>query len=102
MASWCGVCAAEEGSIAALARDHEVIAIASSSGGAPEVSRWIETTELRALRVVADPRSEIAERWGVSAFPTTFFLDRSGAIRHVEVGYTTEIGMRLRAWLAAR
>jgi len=100
MASWCGVCAAEEGNVAALARDHDVIAIASQSGPPDEVRTWIDTTELGNVRIIPDPRGEIARAWGVSAFPTAFYLDREGGIRHVEVGYTSELGMRLRMWSA--
>lgn len=101
MASWCGVCEAEEGNVAALARDHDVIAIASQSGDVDAVRTWIATTELEDVRIIPDPRGELARAWGVSAFPTAFYVDREGGIRHVEVGYTSELGMRLRVWLAS-
>lgn len=101
LASWCGVCEAEEPNLVALARDHDVIAIATQSGDADRVRTWIAAeTELGDVRVVVDPRGAIAQRWGVSAFPTSFYVDGGGEIRHVEVGYTTELGMRLRMWLA--
>ena len=101
MASWCGVCEAEEGNVAALARDHDVIAVASQSGSDDAVRTWIATTELEDVRIIPDPRGELARAWGVSAFPTAFYLDREGGIRHVEVGYTSELGMRLRTWLSS-
>lgn len=100
MASWCGVCAAEEGNVAALARDHDVIAIASQSGDEGAVRAWISTTDLGDVRIIPDPRGDLARAWGVRAFPTAFYLDRAGRIRHVEVGYTSELGMRLRVWLS--
>jgi thiol-disulfide isomerase/thioredoxin len=100
-ASWCGVCDAEEPNIVALARDHDVIAVASQSGDAERVRAWIENeTALDAVRVIVDSDGSIAERWGVSAFPTGFYLSRNGEIEHVEVGYTTLLGMRLRMWSA--
>ncbi|MDQ3036913.1 MAG: redoxin family protein [Myxococcota bacterium] len=103
LASWCGVCEAEEPNLVALARDHDVIAIATQSGDVDQVRAWIDDeTDLGEVRVVADPRGTIAARWGVSAFPTSFYVDRSGGVRHVEVGYTTELGMRARMWLAGR
>jgi thiol-disulfide isomerase/thioredoxin len=106
MASWCGVCRAEEPNIVALARDHEVIALASQSGTPAEVRAWIDAeTELGPasggrIRIVADPRGTLAQRWGVHAFPSSFYVDSAGQIRHVEVGYTSELGMRLRMWSA--
>jgi alkyl hydroperoxide reductase subunit AhpC len=42
----------------------------------------------------------ISEKWGVHAVPASFIIDRTGRIRFVEVGYTTEIGLRLRLWWA--
>lgn len=103
LASWCGVCEAEEPNVVALARDHDVIAIASQSGDVDRVRAWIDDeTDLGDVRVVVDPRGVIAQRWGVGAFPTSFYVDRGGEIRHVEVGYTSELGMRLRMWLAGR
>lgn len=102
MASWCAVCSAEEPNVAALARDHDVIAIATQSGDAAEVGRWIATTDLdpRDVRIIPDPRGDLARAWGVRVFPTAFYVDRAGDIRHVEVGYTTLLGMRARSWLS--
>lgn len=101
VASWCGVCSAEAPNVAALARDHAVVVVVSQSGGAHEVRRFRDGADLGAARVVPDPRGTIAARWGVRAFPTTFWIDRAGEIRLVEVGYTTELGLRARTWLAS-
>jgi hypothetical protein len=49
---------------------------------------------------VLDEDGAVARRWGVKAYPTTFYLDAAGVIRHVEVGYTTTLGMRARLALA--
>jgi hypothetical protein len=37
---------------------------------------------------------------GFTHFPTTFVIDKAGKIRHAEVGFTTEIGLRFRAFLS--
>ncbi len=99
-ATWCGVCRAEEGNVSALARDHDLIAIASQSGGAAPVRSYAEGVGLDPGRVALDPDGTLAHRFGVRAFPTTFYVGSDGAIRTAEVGYTTELGMRLRAWWA--
>ncbi|MBC7173859.1 MAG: protein disulfide oxidoreductase [Polyangiaceae bacterium] len=98
-ATWCGVCRAEEGTIDALADDHRVITIATQSGGAAEVGRYLSERGLD-FPTVVDPHGEIARRWGVSAFPTSFVIDADGAIRNIEVGYTTSLGLRARLALA--
>lgn len=98
-ATWCGVCRAEQGTIDALAADHRVITVASQSGGADQVGGYLRDEGL-AFPVVLDPRGELAQRWGVRAFPTSFVIAPDGTVRSVEVGYTTSLGLRARLWLA--
>ena len=97
-ATWCGVCRAEEGSVSSLARDHEVIVIATQSGGEQALREYAAGVGLDPGQIALDPDGAIAQRFGVHAFPTTFYVGSDGAIRTAEVGYTTQIGMRLRAW----
>lgn len=104
-ASWCVVCRAMDHNIAAVAEDHRVVTVAVQSGPSSAVANWMREHGLvesgaPAFPVVADPRSELARRWGVKAFPTTFVVDPQGHIRFVEVGYSSELGLRARLWLA--
>jgi peroxiredoxin len=98
-ASWCGVCSAMRHNVRSLAQGHRVISVASRSGDEAAVRSFVAQHPLDAP-VIADPSGAIAQAYGVRAYPTTFFLDANGAIRHVEVGYTTELGLRLRLWSA--
>ena len=98
-ATWCGVCKIEQHNIDALTRDVPVLSVASQSGDVSEVGAFVREHGI-APRVVVDEESTLARRFGVHAFPATFVIDGSGAIRHVEVGYTTELGLRARMWLA--
>jgi thiol-disulfide isomerase/thioredoxin len=98
-ATWCGVCRAEQGSLDAIAREHAVLSIASQSGGAREVAAYVAEHGVE-TRVLVDASSALAKRYGVTAYPTTFVLDPEGNIRFREVGYTTELGLRARLWLA--
>lgn len=99
-ASWCGVCRASQSNFDAVARDWPVLSVASHSGSAAQVAAYVEQHGIEP-RVVVDASSALAKRFGVSAFPTSFVLDADGKIRHVEVGYTTEAGLRARLWLAS-
>jgi thiol-disulfide isomerase/thioredoxin len=98
-ASWCGVCRTEDASIRALAEDHDVLIVASQSGDAAAVRRFAEDHDLDHLRIAVDQDGRLAEQLGITAFPTTLFVDREGHVSDAEVGYTSELGMRARlAW----
>lgn len=98
-ATWCAVCRVERGSIEAIARDYSVVAVASQSGTPAEVAGYVREHGMQAP-VMVDEDGVLAARYGVRAFPTSFVVDGKGNIRDVEVGYTTEWGLRLRLWWA--
>jgi peroxiredoxin len=98
-ATWCTVCAAERGNVESLASGGRVITVASASGSRGEVARYVREQGFTAP-VVVDERGALARAYGVTAYPTTFYVDPDGIIRHVEVGYTTTLGMRARLALA--
>ena len=99
-ATWCGVCKASQHNITAIADDLPVITVATQSGGQADVSSYLAGHPMGAP-VVIDERGALAARYGVRAFPTTFILDGHGEIRHVEIGYSSELGLRARMWLAS-
>jgi thiol-disulfide isomerase/thioredoxin len=98
-ATWCGVCNLENKSITSLAQSGTVIAVATSSGDAAAVKAKMARDGL-SFPVVVDPDGSIAAAWGVTRFPTTFFLDREHRVKTVESGYTTEVGLKARLAVA--
>jgi thiol-disulfide isomerase/thioredoxin len=98
-ATWCRVCSAEQANIDAIARELPVLSVASQSGSSQQVAAYVRAHDV-VPKVVVDATGTLAKRFGVRMFPTTFVLDGSSEVRHVEVGYTTELGLRLRMWLA--
>lgn len=99
-ASWCGICRAEQGSVASIAQDHRnVITIAMQSGRPEEVAAYMQTQGI-SFPVLNDEAGWISQQWGVHAVPASFIIDHAGQIHFIEVGYTTEIGLRLRLWWA--
>ncbi len=98
-ATWCNVCALTRDAVDAIALDHPVLTIASQSGSDAKVAAYVAEHDFRAP-VVNDRSNEITRRYGVRAYPTFFILDGEGHIREVEVGLTSEWGLRLRLWLA--
>lgn len=99
-ATWCGVCSAMAHNVVALSSDVPVVSVASLSGSEQEIAAHVVDHGFK-FPVIADPSGALAKRFGVNAFPTTFVIDADGNIRHSEVGYTTELGLRVRNWLAA-
>ena len=100
-ATWCPVCAAEQGSIAAISQDYPVLSVAMQSEGAQQVAAYLHKRGVT-YPVINDPDGSLSARWGVTAVPASFIIDPQGQIRFREVGYTTETGLRLRLWLANR
>jgi len=99
-ATWCPVCRAEQGAIAAIAQDRpDTITVAMQSGSDAEVAKHLVEQGLR-FPVLNDSDGRLSSAWGVHAVPASFIISPDGQIRFVEVGYTTALGLRLRLWLA--
>ncbi len=99
--TWCPVCRLELGNIAAIAEDHQVVTIAMNSGDAEELRAYMEEHQLH-FPVIPDEQGTLAARYRVRGVPASFIVDPGGVIRFVEVGYTSELGLRARLWWAGR
>ena len=82
-------------------QDHPVLTIAMQSGSPADVARVLKARRLNWPTLV-DTDGAITQRYGLPGVPALVVLDAQGNIRFVEVGYTSEIGMRLRLWWAGR
>ena len=51
---------------------------------------------------LADPEADIFRQYGFRGVPAFVVIDPSGEIRSISLGYTSEIGLRLRLWWASR
>lgn len=98
-ATWCPTCRLEAPAIESLSNDYQVVSIAVESGDAAEVGAFMEENGYT-FPVLNDPDGSIRRHFRVKAFPTTFILDGNGEIVFTEVGYTSNIGLRLRMKLA--
>jgi peroxiredoxin len=96
-ATWCPVCKLEQGSLDAIARDYQVLAVALDGMSAAELQQWMVEQGV-SYPVARDPTGRVAQQYGVKGVPVSVIVDATGNIRFVEVGYTTETGLRLRLW----
>ncbi len=99
-ATWCPVCRFEQESIDTLARDHAVLTVAMDDLNAEEMRAWLDDQGV-SYPVVLDADGHISGLYGIRGVPSSIIIDAAGEIRFVAVGYTTEIGLRLRLWWAS-
>lgn len=100
-ATWCHICRMEQGAIDAIARTHTVLTVAIDAGDPAALRRYVQEHGIHAP-VVADVGGRFAADYGVRAVPADFIVDGKGMIRYVEVGYSSQWGLRARLWLAGR
>lgn len=73
--------------------------IAMQSGDAAKVAQVLRKRELP-WHAAIDPQSDITRAHGFAAVPAFVVVDAAGRLRTPTVGYTTELGMRMRLWWA--
>lgn len=98
-AEWCPICRTEENSITRLAADWPVLTVAMQSGAPQKVGQLLRQRQLPWPTAV-DADSKITRAFGFQAVPAFVVVDEQGQLRGATVGYTTELGMRLRLWWA--
>ena len=89
-ATWCPPCKEEMPAMERLWRRYKgqglvVIALSMDSAGEKVVKPFIEQAKYT-YRVGLDPKMEIAQLYGARSVPSTFIIDRSGAIRAIALG----------------
>ena len=97
-ASWCPICQFENDNIENIAKDYQVISIASWSEGAADVRKYLKDENLNLPVVIVDEDAEWAKVFAVKGVPSSFIVDKKGVIQFIEKGYTSEVGLRLRLW----
>ena len=98
-ASWCSICGGMQNTIQNVATDYPLISLAMQSGALPEVKQYMAEQKF-SVPTLNDENGQIAQAFGVTGVPALFVLGRDGKIRYATMGYTTELGLRLRIWLA--
>ncbi len=101
-ATWCGICALENSNIQNIIKDsnYNIINIAWQSGNNEQLIKYAEDNNLDINTIINDQYGTLANAYGVSATPSSFIIDKQGNIKFIEIGYTTELGLRLRLWWA--
>lgn len=98
-ATWCPVCKLEQSSIESISRDYRLISVAMQSGTNEELKSFMQQENL-SFEVINDEFGLLSKKYNVRGVPASFFINKENRIKFVEMGYTTELGMRLRLWWA--
>ena len=101
-APWCIYCKTSIDNLDGLVAGGEIgwgSAIALDYGDESEVAEFVEDTGISLPVLLGDART--AADWSVRGFPTYYVIDAEGRIVYRSVGYSTWLGMRIRAWMAA-
>ena len=101
-APWCKICAASAGNLNRLRRwrgadEIEVVAVALDWSTIDEVRDYVRRHDLDVTVVLGD--ANIAREWRVQAFPSYYVLNSEHRVIRRDIGYSTQLGLWLRAWL---
>lgn len=101
-APWCRICAASSGNLNRLHRwrdpgDIEIVAVALDWNLAQEVRDYVDRHDLDVTVVLGG--MDVRQQWQIQAYPSYYVLDAEHRIVRRDIGYTTQVGLWLRAWL---
>ena len=99
-ASWCRICQFEHTSIDNISEDYQVITVMTRSGDEQEARSYLNEKGITAT-VILDEEGLLADSYNVRGVPASFIIDSEGQVDDVEIGYSSELGLRLRLWLAS-
>jgi cytochrome c biogenesis protein CcmG, thiol:disulfide interchange protein DsbE len=89
-ATWCVPCREEMPTLERLSRERrsalEVLAVSVDTVGAAKVRAFVRELGLT-FPILLDPDLRVSRLYRVRALPISFIVDRTGIIRHREIGY---------------
>lgn len=100
-APWCRICGASADNLVRLRRwrdveDIEIVAVALDWQSADEVREYVERHQLN-VRVVLGGM-DVMRDWQIQAYPSYYVLDADHRVLRRDIGYSTQLGLWLRAW----
>lgn len=102
-ATWCGVCRQEFGALNTLEAERgEAVLLAVAEDGDDAAALRAFVKERGLTYPVLRGSDSVSRQWGITVFPTSFYLDRDGRIVTHQMGMTTRWSMRFWLWWAGR
>jgi thioredoxin-related protein len=85
--------------ISEVLKNYSGITIAVKSGNDTLVKRYLSQQQLNWV-TINDRQGQIAHQYKVQGVPAVFILNPEGEVAFSTSGYSSELGLRLRLWLA--
>lgn len=100
-APWCSVCRLSADNLNDLRESRSpdelmIISVALSYESVDEVKAFVQDLELK-VPVLLGNQQQI-EDYQIVGFPTYYVIDEAGKLSSRSMGYSTELGMRVRTW----
>lgn len=98
-ASWCPPCRGEIPDLETMAREYGdrglVVLGVNLQEDPATVQRYADTVGLT-FAIALDRQGTVANRYNLNALPTSYFVDRTGIVRDLNIGPLTERGLRTK------
>ena len=98
-AEWCGICEMMQPPITEVLKDYPGITVAVKSGADEQLNKYMKQKQIQ-WNVINDQYGEISEIYKIKGVPFVIITDKAGEIIYTVSGYSFEIGLRVRLWLA--
>lgn len=102
-ATWCGVCRQEFGALNAVhasGDDGLLLTVAEDGQDVAALRAFVQDRGITYPVLLGN--GEVARQWGITVFPTSFYIDMEGRIATHQMGMTTRWSMRFWRWWAGR
>jgi len=98
-AEWCGICEMMQSPVTEVLKDYPGITVAVKSGADGQLNKYMQQKQIQ-WNVINDQYGEISEIYKIKGVPFIIITDKAGEIIYTVSGYSFEIGLRVRLWLA--
>lgn len=98
-ATWCPTCKLEASNIQAISKKYQVLTFVVKSGTDTKVKKYMNDNNLD-FKTINDTDGLLADKFNVSAYPTTLIYNKNKELIFSEVGYTSTLGLWIRMLFA--
>lgn len=96
-APWCSICKLSMGNLAYLEGKLPVVAVALDYSDEQAVLDFVAGLDINVPVLLGN--SAVAQAYKIKAFPTYYIINAEGKIEMSSMGYSTELGLQIRASL---